>query len=85
MILFPLDRPDGVHVCVSVNVCAAAPAGLEKSKKKKRKTIPPDGQDLTFHTFHQSVHCLEGKTRATIEYACQVAGILMSGLTDQSI
>lgn len=79
------------RVSLSLWTCvAAAPAGFEKGKKtKKKRKIHPDGQDvhLTFHIFHQSVHCLgkKKKNRPTLEHVCQAVGILISELTDQSI
>lgn len=87
VILFPQDRPDGVHVCVPLNVCVAAPAGFEKGKKKKgRGRIPTDKIYTGLSTYFINHFLVEGKkkkNRPTL--GCQAAGILMSGLTDQCI
>lgn len=63
-ILFPLDRPDGVHVCVSERVCSRT-CRFRKRKEKKGEKYP-DRQDIcwAFHIFHQSVPCL-GKKKQT--------------------
>lgn len=78
-----------VRVSLSLWTCvAAAPAGFEKGKKKKEKKNTSRWTRCTPDFPHISPICSlfrEKKNRPTLEHVCQAVGILMSGLTDQSI